>query len=828
MLDLPIAGLLPRLSAALRDSRSVILSAPPGAGKTTRIPLALRGAEWARDRKLLMLEPRRLAARRAADYMASTLGERVGETVGYRIRGETRVGRRTRIEVVTEGVLTRIIQQDTSLAEYALVIFDEYHERSIHADLGLALVLDAQTHLRPDLRILAMSATLNGLALADLLGQAPVLEVSGRTYPVDIRYLISKSSAPLESRVSDAVVRSLETHEGDILVFLPGQAEIKRTESRLLEKGLPDDVVVYLLYGAAGYEQQTAALAPEPQGRRKVILATSIAETSITIDGIRVVIDSGLARRSEFDPRRGMAGLVTGPVSRAIADQRSGRAGRQSPGVSYRLWTEGEQPGLPAFPSPEILSTDLAPLALDLALWGTPFGEGLRFIDPPPPAHLQQARRLLTDLGALDDAGKLTPSGKMIASLPVHPRTAYMMLRGKALRLGNLACDVGALLEEQGGYKGPPGEGIELGTKLQSAFDGTGRRRTSQLVAQADRLRALLGVEEGTDKSTEDALGILLALAYPERIAKRRDAGGTRYQLANGTGAVLPAGSPLAREEYLAVGDVDGTGTEVRIFLAEPIRQETLEEVFADRIKSFDEVRWDSQTQMVVARRIRGMGSIAFRESPLHAEGEAILSAMLEGIRGMGLQSLPWGKDSTSLRGRSEWLRREGVVSTDWPDFSDAALERSLRDWLGPFLQGVTRRDHLNTLDLQAILRSRFSHPQLRELDRLAPSQLSVPGGSRIRIDYHSGPEPFLAVRLQEMFGETDTPTIAGGRCPLLLHLLSPAGRPLAVTRDLRSFWLNTYPALRKEMRARYPRHEWPEDPFAARPTNRPRRRKRT
>ena len=815
----PIDEALPPLREALRTSRSVVLSAPPGAGKTTRVPLALLDEPWLRGRKLIMLEPRRLAAQRAAQFMAMQLGEEAGGTVGYRIRGDSRVSNQTRIEVVTEGVLTRLLQSDPALPGVALIVFDEFHERSIHADLGLALALDVQSHLRDDLRLLLMSATLDGLSLSRVLGDAPVLRSEGRQFPVETRYLHFQTEGPVEPRVAETVVNALGKDSGDILVFLPGQREIRRVETLLIDRGLPAGVRLHTLHGEVALGRQQEALAPPPAGFRKVILSTSIAETSLTIDGVRVVIDAGLARGPSFDPRRGMSGLVTMPVSRASADQRRGRAGRLQPGTCYRLWTEEQHALLPAFSSPEILVSDLAPLVLELARWGNPGGEGLRFIDPPPAAHLAQATTLLESLGALDAAGVITAHGRLMAALPVHPRLAHMIARAKERRICSLACDVAALLEERDILRGEQRVDIDLASRWRALKSGAGveRNTRARVLREAHRLRVLAGVR--SEGGGEEQLGILLALAFPERIARRRDRESRRYQMAGGTGAVLPEWSLLAREEFLAVAEVDGVGTEARVFLAAPVDRADLVDVFKEQIEALDELFWNAAQEVVVARRVQRLGLLNIDEHSFRPDGEALLGVMLEGIRAMGLDVLPWSKEAVAFRNRSEWLRTRHLVSEDWPDLSGTHLLASLPGWLGPFLDNVSRRAHLASLDLAAILRARFSFQQLKELDRLAPGALTVPTGSRIRLDYASGDQPVLAVRLQEMFGQSETPAVGGGEVNVLLHLLSPAGRPLAVTQDLPSFWRNAYPEVRKQMRGRYPKHFWPEDPAEARPT---------
>ncbi len=824
MSSLPIEQVLPDLRRALLTHSSVVLTAEPGAGKTTRVPLALIGEPWLAGLKIIMLEPRRLAALRAAEYMAGMCGEEAGGTVGYRIRGETRIGARTRVEVVTEGVLTRMLQDDPALLQTGLLIFDEFHERSIHADLGLALALDVRDSIRPDLKILVMSATLADREIARMLGDAPVISGKGRTHPVSTVYLGDIREGFLERSVAAAVRRAIREQEGDLLVFLPGRREIRSVETLLAEADLQPGVAVHPLHGEAPLSEQRAALATAPPGVRKVILSTSVAETSLTIDGIRVVIDSGVSRTARFDPRRGMSGLVTVPVSQASADQRRGRAGRQGPGVCYRLWTESRQQQLPRFSPPEILSADLAPLALELARWGTPGGEGLRFLDPLPAAHFAQARGLLRDLGALDRDGKLTAHGRRMAEIPVHPRLANMLLSGRTLGLGHLACDVAAILEERDLLRNDRGADIDLHARWQALRSGKGADRSTLLRvrAQVERLKGM--ISPGGSSVDETKLGLLLALAYPERVAKQRSAEGNRYQLSGGPGAVLPKGSALIRQEYLAVGEVDGAGTEVRVYMAEPLTEKDLTSLFADRISTLEEVHWDEREESVVARRLTRFGALILSEANLPADVDRVRSTMLEGIRRMGIGALPWNGPAISVRVRSEWLRRRNLGGADWPDLSDETLTATLDRWLGPFLHGVTRRAHLERLPMEKLVRRLFTHTQLQRLDRMAPTHLTLPTGTRAALQYAPDGDPVLGARLQEMFGQTETPTVAGGRVPVILHLLSPAGRPLAVTQDLPSFWKNAYPDVRKDMRGRYPRHHWPENPLEARPTRRTKR----
>jgi ATP-dependent helicase HrpB len=824
--NLPIDLVLSDLGTSFDKTQNLVLSAPPGAGKTTRVPLALLDSVWMAQKKLIMLEPRRLAARRAAEYMAALLGEKVGGTVGYRIRGETVVSKTTRIEVVTEGILTRILQHTPDMPDVALVIFDEFHERSIHADLGLAITLDVQEHLRPDIRILVMSATLDGLAIAKLLGVAHLVESKGKNFPVVTHYARFTSEKPIEVRLVDTLLRALTEQEGDILVFLPGRREIRRVENLLWEKRLPEDVLVHSLSGDASYQQQSAALSPAPFGKRKIILSTSIAETSLTIDGVCVVIDSGLARTARFDVRRGMSGLITLPVSKAVADQRRGRAGRQRAGVCYRIWTEAEHEMLPEYPQPEIKTADLAPLALDFAMWGTPCGENLRFLDPPPSPHLIQAQSLLKDLGAADMKGRLTPHGRAMAMLPLHPRLSHMILQGKELGSGSLACDIAALLDERDILAGKKDTDIDLASRLhllnekQRSEEGVHER----ILSQSKRLKQITDIHPLKEKM-EHSTGILLALAYPERIARRRDAKSNRYLMTSGTTAVLPNGSLLAREEFLALGEVDGIGAEVRAYLAAPLTKEEIDQVFIDSIIEEEEIRWNPIDEIVIARHISRLGAVILSEQYIQPHGEKVVSALIDGVKQLGIQCLPWDKETRLLQQRCEWLRTYFPV-VQWPDLSDTHMTGTLDTWLAPFLDGMWKKEQLNTLPLLRILQSHITRPIIQQIDSLAPSHLKLPSGSLAALDY-SGNQPVLAVRLQELFGQIHTPKICNGKKNVLLHLLSPARRPLAVTQDLHSFWTTVYPEIRTQMRARYPKHVWPEDPLKATPTNKTVKRKR-
>jgi ATP-dependent helicase HrpB len=822
---LPIDEILPDLRRVLTDSAVLALSAEPGAGKTTRVPPSLLSEPWLAGKKILMLEPRRLAASRSALYMAAQAGESVGQSIGYRIRGETRVGPGTRIEVVTEGILTRFLHADPALTDYGVIIFDEFHERSIHADLGLALTLDVQRHLRPDLRIIVMSATLDLQAVAALLGNAPVLESKGRAFPVVTHYLPQKLAEPIEQQVAGRIVRALQSDEGDILVFLPGQREIRRVGELLQAKYLGDVAEIRALYGEASAAEQRSALSPLAN-KKKVILSTSIAETSLTIDGVRVVIDAGLSRVPRFDPRRGMSGLVTVPVSRANADQRRGRAGRQAPGICYRLYTEQDHRELPQASQPEIVVSDLASLALDFAMWGTPAGEGLSFLDPPPPAHLAQAQDLLRRLSAIDEHGQLTQHGRAIAALPVHPRLGHMLLRGKDLGVAPLACDIAALLEERDLLRGVPGTDIDLRSRwLELRRTG---KNTAPLIdrirREADLLKTFVGV--AGEQHRENQIGVLLALAYPERVARRREGENKRrYQTAGGSGAIVPAGSALAREPYLAIGETDGSGEEVKIFLAEPLEEQSIRLLFADQIVMAEEVWWDEQTESVIARRFERFGAITLASKPLPASDERIQPAFIQGIRRMGPDCLPLTDTAESFIRRSEWVRLNNLAGSGWPHCSVDHLMETVEEWLGPYIGGMTRRQQLAGVDLLSALRNRLTHRQIGQLDELAPTHLTAPTGSHIPLMYRADGAPVLAVRIQEMFGQTATPLVGGGKIAVVLHLLSPARRPLAVTGDLPSFWKNSYPEVRKTMRGRYPKHFWPENPLEAEPTRRTKRR---
>lgn len=816
---------IPDVEKALAGHNRVVLSAPPGAGKTIGVPLALRQSNWLQGKKIILLEPRRLAARRAAEFMSFILNEKVGETVGYRIRGDAVISARTRIEIVTEGILTRMLHANPDLPEAGLVIFDEFHERSLHADLGLAFALDAQKNLRDDLRILIMSATLDGVAIAALLGDAPVIRGEEKAFPVETRYAQLAIDKPMEMRIADVILQALKSAEGDILTFLPGMREIRRVEE-LLQNRLPEEALICPLHGDLPIHVQEAALAPAPQGRRKIILSTSIAETSLTIDGVRVVVDGGLVRSARFDPRRGMSGLVTLPISQATADQRRGRAGRQGPGLCYRLWRETEHAQLAAYPTPEIRVSDLAPLALDLARWGTPDGAGLLFLDPPPRALLTQAQQLLQRLDAMTADKKLTPHGQRMSDLSIHPRLAHMILTAKEKGDGPAACEVAAVLEERDFSSVNNTKNVDFIARIDALHSGRGvpSAIVKRIQIQKQRLMEIAQIKETLIKKL--AFGALLALAYPDRIGRQKPERPGTYHLVNGSIASLPPGSPLMREAFLAIAELDADAISGRIFLAAPLHQADLQRIFAAELQSKEEVFWDHREGKVNARRISRLGEMIVEESAIVPDGEQTIIALMEGIRRRGLHVLPWDKESERLRDRIEWARKSLPHFDDYPDCSDAGLEADLESWLEPFLAGMKGLEHLHALDLLAVLAARLTPAQKRQLDRQVPPYLLVPSGSRIAISYPGQGSPILAVKLQELFGLTETPRIGDGRVPVTIHLLSPAARPLAITQDLRSFWQNTYPEIRKQLRARYPKHPWPEDPLRAEPTRKTLRRK--
>jgi ATP-dependent helicase HrpB len=814
--ELPIEPALPRLREALRASTAAVLQAPPGAGKTTRVPLALLEEPWLAGQRIALLEPRRLAARLAAGRMAELLGQAPGGTVGYRIRHDTRVGPRTRIEVVTEGVLTRMLLADPALEGFGLVIFDEFHERSIHADLGLALALQSRAYLRPELRLLVMSATLDGGPIAALLGGAPVVTSEGRSFPVETRYLSPRPGLRVEGAVAAAVREVLATESGDILAFLPGTGEIRRAAALL------DDVAadVIPLHGTLPHELQDRAIRASPAGRRKVVLATSIAETSLTIDGVRVVVDGGQARVPRYSPRSGMARLVTVRVSRASADQRRGRAGRTAPGICYRLWAAQDEATLLPRSTPEILEADLTTLALDLADAGADAPQ-LAWLDPPPAAALAEARALLTQLGALDGSGRITAHGRAMGRFGLHPRLAHMVLRGRELGAAGTACELAALLTERDLLRRTDAPEADLGLRLE-LLRGTARR--SDVDAEALRraraeqriCRRQAGGPEGLRPAEAVSAGLLAALAYPDRIAQRRPGEGGRFLLRNGQGAVLE-GQALSREEYVVAAELDGQRRESRVYLAAAVSLDEIERHFANDIREETVLEWQEVSRSVVARRRRRLGALVLGEAALrHPDPAAVAAVLLEAVAREGVDRLPWSDAARRLRARAMFAR---TLEPDWPDLSDEALAAGLPEWLGPHLTGLRRMEEVQRLDLGELLGGLLGWQRRGMLDQLAPAAVEVPSGSRITVDYADPAAPVLAVRLQELFGLAETPRVGGGRVPLTLHLLSPARRPVQVTRDLAGFWRSTYFEVRKDLKGRYPKHPWPDDPLEAAPT---------
>ncbi|MFZ0498726.1 MAG: ATP-dependent helicase HrpB [Steroidobacteraceae bacterium] len=848
---LPIDEALPQLRRVLQECSSVVLRAPPGAGKSTVVPLVLLQESWAAGKRILMLEPRRLAARAVAARMSETLGEAVGRTVGYRMRLDTRVSRDTRIEVVTEGVLTRMLQSDPALEGVAAVLFDEYHERSLQADLGLALALDARENVAPELKILVMSATLEGAAVSRLLGDAPVITTHGRSFPVATRY-VGKGAPPLPDMgagrgtqespeaVTARIVRlALEEEQGDVLVFLPGAREIHRVrallESSAAASGSAGRPLLLPLYGELSSEEQETALTPGRPGSRRVVLATNIAETSLTIPGVRVVVDSGLVRRLRFDPATGMSRLETERISRASAEQRQGRAGRVEAGVCYRAWSEGAQRSLAPFSPAEIVEADLTPLALELAGWGVRDAAALRWLDPPPAPMLASARDLLERLGALDAGGRITAHGREMTRLGVHPRLAHMLLCARQTGSLPLAADLAALLSERDLLRGTVAardadvRGRIEALRGESESGGTDRAALHRARRSARDLLRQLGTTADSNPSPAGkggSAGGLLALAFPDRIGRRRAGGEGRFTLTNGRGAHFSEPQALARHELIVAVDLDDRERDARIRLAAPLSREDIDAHLASRLVRSDSVEWNAREQAVLARRVLRLDGLVLEESALpEVPREEARTAMLEGICQLGIESLPWGREARDLQARVAFVRRLGRDYERWPDLADGALAASIGDWLAPWLDGITRRGHLDRIPLLDALLARLGWDERRELDELAPTHLPVPSGSRIHIDYTDESAPAVSVRLQEVFGLETTPRIGGGRVPVTFKLLSPAQRPVQVTRDLASFWRGAYAEVRKDMRGRYPKHHWPENPLEAEPVRGVRRR---
>jgi ATP-dependent helicase HrpB len=812
---LPIDDALPRLTAALAANNAAVLVAPPGAGKTTRVPLVLLDESWARNKKILVLEPRRLAARAAAARMASTLGEQVGDTVGLRVRFGSKLSKRTRIEVITEGVFTRLVLDDPSLDGVAAVLFDEFHERSLDADLGLALAREVQQGLREDLKILVMSATLDGARVAALLGAAPVVESEGRAFPVETRHLGRDPRVWIENQVVDAVLRALRAEQGSLLVFLPGTGDIRRTEKLLKERVQDKTVDVVELYGALDAREQDRAISPAPPGRRKIVLATSIAETSLTIEGVRVVIDSGLSRVPRYEPDVGLTRLETVRVSRAAADQRRGRAGRTEPGACYRLWDEPQTGSLEPYTRPEILSADLSSFVLDLAQWGASDPGKLAFLDPPPVPALSEAKALLTELGALDAAGRITEEGRKLRQLPLPPRLARMVVDAATEGAGAQAAAIAAVLTE----RGLGGDDPDLRHRLDQ-FSRDRSRRAEDARAMVKRWVDTVG---GQGRSGDHSPGSLLALAYPDRIAKNRGGGGGSFLLANGRGGNVDAASALAREPFVAVAELTGAAAASRIILAAPIALNEIEARFAGQIEDREAVTFDAASASLRARRSRRLGALVLSEQIKAVEPGADSARLLaEGIAALGIGKLPWSKTQLQLCDRVQFLRR--AEGEEWPDLSDDALGRTAAGWLAPFLAGKTALSQIGADDLSAALDALLPWSLRKRLDSEAPTHFTAPTGSAVPIDYTAEQGPTVSIRVQELFGLATHPTIAGRRVPLVIELLSPAHRPVQVTRDLPGFWRGSYKDVKTDMRGRYPKHPWPDDPVHAPATRRAKR----
>jgi len=887
---LPIDAVLDQLVRTLAGGNAAVLVAPPGAGKTTRVPLALLDAPWLKNRKIIVLEPRRIAARASAERMAHTLGERVGETVGYRVRFGSKVSRATRIEVVTEGIFSRQILDDPELTGVAAVLFDEFHERSLDADLGLALARDAQVGLREDLRILVMSATLDGARVAKLLGEAPVIASEGRAFPVETRYLGRRADAPLERQMADAVAMALRADPGSVLAFLPGAAEIRRTQNFLGERVHDASIEIVPLFGALDAAVQDRAIAPARQGQRKVVLATSIAETSLTIEGVRIVVDSGVARVPRYEPDIGLTRLETVRASRAAVDQRRGRAGRTEPGVCYRLWDEPQTASLMAYTQPEILSADLSSLVLDLAQWGVSDPSALAFLDSPPAPALKEARSLLRELGALDGDGRITAEGKSLRALALPPRLARMIVDSHRLSAGEDAAEIAAVLTE----RGLGGDGVDLDARLDqfrrdrspraSSARNLAQRWASQVAASesvtarsadagnvgavgpsspsplagegrgggapstasigatptpdpSERVSSPVsspqggGEQRGSQPNKREqppqggeelSTGVMLALAFPDRVARNR--GNGSFVLANGRGAAVDQTSALARAPYIAVAELTGTAASGRILLAAPITLPDIELRFADQIETADEISFDRAAMALRARRKRTLHAITLSEAPLALSPSAETARVLaDGLVGSGLDKLPWSKPLQQWRDRVMFLRKaeREVSQSPWPDLSDDALAAQREAWLMPTFYDKTSLKEFSAGDLSDALMTLLPRELRARLEREAPTHFEAPTGTMLAIDYEAEQGPTIAVRLQELFGLNTHPSIAKGAVPLVLELLSPAHRPVQVTRDLPGFWRGSYAAVRSDLRGRYPRHPWPEDPASAMPTRR-------
>lgn len=811
-MNYPVLDILPELREKLLTETTVILQAPPGAGKSTVLPLQLLHEPWLAGKKIIMLEPRRLAARSVAMRMAALRDEEAGETIGYRVRFENKTSARTRIEVVTEGILTRMVQTDTTLEDIGLVIFDEFHERSLQADLALALTHQVQSLLRTDLRILIMSATLDGEKISERLGNAPIIISEGRQHPVNLIHLPTEKDDRITSSVSQSISKALREQKGDMLVFLPGTGEINRVEQQLTEANIP--AVITPLYGDLPFKKQQEAILPDAHGARKVVLATSIAETSLTIEGITTVIDSGYARVPKFDPRSGLTRLETIRVTKDAADQRAGRAGRLGPGVCYRLWSAATERMLQPSRQPEILEADLTTLVLELTQWGVENVNELNWITQPPAGAVSQAMQLLHELEALKE-NKITPRGREMLRLPTHPRFAHMLLvsENKAL-----AADVAALLEERDPLPKESGSDLSLRVEALRKWRGGERVQAERSVLERiERLavawRKIFSVSVDNALCADEDVGRLIVEAYPERIARQVEKQSVRYKLANGRNASLPQHDPLTREEWLAIAQLDAGTREGKIFLAAPVDKEYL----INRASEQEVVKWDRERGSVVAQLEKRIGNVVVATKPLqHISDELRLKILCEAVREEGLKILNWADASTQWQARVLSLRA-WRKDESWPDVSEHALLNTVEEWLTPFLSSANKRSDLQRLDVQPMLDSILSWDQQQVLHKLAPTKLTVPSGSQISVQYFiDGAPPIMEVRLQEMFGLPETPVINEGRTKILLHLLSPGYKPVQVTQDLKSFWHTTYHEVRKELRMRYPKHHWPEDPWTA------------
>jgi ATP-dependent RNA helicase HrpB len=825
--NLPVEDILPELVSVLNQGNRAVLQAPPGAGKTTTVPLWLMTLDGLGDQKILVLEPRRLAARAAARRMAQLLGEEVGGTIGYRIRLDSKVSAKTRIEVVTEGILTRRLQDDPELAGVGVVIFDEFHERNLNTDLGLALTRQCQEILRDDLRLVVMSATLDADGVARLLDDAPVLTSEGRMFSVETRFF----DQVIKGRIEAPLARWIEQictdePEGDVLVFLPGAGEINRTQTALSNFANQHNILLLPLFGNLSQKDQDRALLPDPSGRRKIVLSTDIAETSLTIEGVRIVVDSGLSRKPRFDPNSGMSRLETRRVSKASADQRSGRAGRMGPGLSYRLWRKAEDLGLIPYSEPEIATADLCALTLELAKWGITDPLELSWLTPPPQGLLGQARDLLGALDGLDESGKITKLGQSIVRLPLHPRLGRMILKAQQLNAGELACDLAALLSERDIVKSNrDAPNSDIRTRLELLNNARRGRNPSgevrQVLRNADDLRRRFKLGKGA--TSPDLAGVLLAYAYPDRIGELRKSGGRAYRLSGGRGVQLPEGDRLTGEPYLVVADLDGKGRDARIYLAHGISYQLLMRYFEDQIIQDIRVYWDEERGRVLADEETRIGALVLKAERIKKPPEDKVTEVLLGvIAAKELRPLPWNKASEGLLDRIRFARTHHGDAGDWPEITREGLIETLSEWLGHYLRGIPNLTGLEVLKLEDILLAQLSWDLQQLLDKIAPAKITVPTGSNIRLDYSDPDAPVLAVRMQELFGMADLPKLAGGSVPITAHLLSPARRPAQITKDLAGFWANSYKDVKKDLKGQYPRHYWPDDPLQAEPTRRP------